>query len=59
MRSIAGPVYNHPLALCDTSTLRPEEGLDRTVENPCAYFCPGLISGMPQDSSFRSNVQRG
>jgi hypothetical protein len=24
-RSIAGPVYNHPLALCDAATVRPED----------------------------------
>ena len=34
-RSIAGPVYNHPLVLCDATTLRPEDliSMERRAED--------------------------
>jgi len=34
-RSIAGPVYNHPLVLCDATTLRPEDliSMERPAED--------------------------
>ena len=47
-RSIAGPVYNHPLALCDAATVRPEDlvsverrAAERTEELQVALLSPG------------------
>jgi len=47
-RSISGPVYNHPLALCDASTVRPEDLVsverraeERTGEIQLALHYPG------------------
>jgi len=47
-RSIAGPVYNHPLALCDAATVRPEDLVsverraeERTGELQVALHYPG------------------
>lgn len=47
-RSIAGPIHNHPLTLCDASTVRPEELVsverraeDRIGELQLALHAPG------------------
>ena len=47
-RSIAGPIYNHPLVLCDATTVRPEDLVsverraeERTGELQVALHYPG------------------
>ena len=47
-RSIAGPIYNHPLVLCDAATVKPEDLVsverraeERTGELQVALHDPG------------------